>query len=146
MNYLKKCLSVGVVLLMVIFTLTAVKAAFNPNYDKIIYKRGKTTKGYVQVQPSFNDNGYHKYAATVCVAVDSPEGSSAFSQRVRTAVGTNQSDSRVLSRTVSITTDFIVDSTYATTLAQYYKEPHSSDPHRPYANPFGIVVPGSEIE
>ncbi len=100
-------------------------------------------QGFIQIQPSYNENGKHAQYGEVWLS--SPTNGSQAPKR--TLIGTHEGDSRLLDARTSVmyvkpypeTTEPGVLIYPVASLNYYIKWlPHTGDPTRPWANPFSI--------
>ena len=107
----------------------------NFGYSYPLEEEGKLY-GYVQIQPSYNDNGKHAQVGRGEFISADGRGNAC-----QTAVGTHEGDSRILSAycTFQMHKDSSGKNYYTTVFRKgYIYQPHTGDPTRPWAHPFSF--------
>ena len=115
----------------------------SPNQARVKIIGLHAFRGFLQIQPSYNQNGQHAQVGEVWLSSPT-NGSQAHAQ---TLVGTHEGDTRLLDAYTSVmfvkpyqeTTDSGV-LTYPDPVLHYkiIWQPHTGDPTRPWANPYSF--------
>ena len=110
----------------------------SPNRYKIT-RNGRMVDGFIQIQPSYNENGQHAQVGTLCIWSSYSSGRST----AQTPVGTHEGDSRLLDDICVLRLNLLpqgkenipVDISMDLDIKW---QPHTGDPTRPWANPFSF--------
>ena len=123
-----------------------------PNKTRLYQIGPHSFRGYVQVQPSYNDNGKHAQAAMMWLS-SVTNSTDAYAQ---TPVGTNEGDTRILSDDCTLTVQPYPQTTPSPSGERTYPpldyrskfiwQPHTGDPTRPWAHPFSFSPIENMIE
>lgn len=115
----------------------------SPNQARVKIMGPHAFRGFLQIQPSYNQNGQHAQYGEVWLS--SPTNGS--QSPVQTEVGTHEGDTRLLDAYTPVmfvkaypnTTD-TGDLVYPDPILNYRIkwQPHTGDPTRPWAHPFSI--------
>ena len=109
----------------------------SPNWHKETPISDFRIEGYVQIKPSYNENG--KHAQVGILRLSSP--SSTERVKAQTPVGTHEGDSRILQDLCVLHIDNLYVGQNEVELQTEYKnlwQPHTGDPTRPWAHPFSF--------
>lgn len=110
----------------------------SPNQTRLYTTGPNEYKGYIQIQPSYNDNGEHAQVGEVWLwsSTNGPQ------PHALTPAGTHEGDSRILD---AFTVGLRVNkdpktNSYPkpTVMHKFHTQPHTGDPTRPWANPFSV--------
>ena len=109
----------------------------SPNRSEVTRTGLYEFEGFVQIKPSYNDNGRH--AQYRSLTISSPSSSKV--KKAETLVGTHEGDSRLLSDLCTLYMDLAKEGQTDFEIKAYpytVWQPHTGDPTRPWAHPFSF--------
>lgn len=139
MKKIKKILVICVALLIVIYFQTIIKGNESPNYASNTHNYWSIYYyGYVQCQPSYNENGWHAQAGYIRYWRYDLSGNIVNDTgRLYTDYGSGQSDSRILTRSHTYT-DSIIPNSLKTQFRYGFQWQEHDDNGRNWPRPFSI--------
>ncbi len=109
----------------------------SPNQARMYVTGPNEYMGFIQIQPSYNDNGQHAQMGEVWLS--SPTNPA--QPHAKTLAGTHEGDSRLLDAytdVLLVNRDVYGNFPKAKLHCRIYPQPHTGDPTRPWAHPLSF--------